>query len=198
MSLQWWEKTVEYQFVLAMVRERKIFLAPLDGRQERAGDAIFSSNNRWVLIEFKKNAASISTEKKKFINYQEAHTALSGRDGHHHLVYGFAPPRSPSSLLLRSQTYFSGVRCDLSGILKSGVKFREFKRYIKQYTEFKKGPDDGSGSGGLLTMDDLALVAGVTTENKIVECLSLTEFQQQLGLAHEQEHKIERSKGFSF
>lgn len=201
MSLQWWKKTVEFQFVLAMAREKKIFLAPLDGRQERAGDAIFSSNNRWVLIEFKKNAASISTEKKKFINYQEARTALSGWDGHHHLVYGLAPPTFTSGLLLRSQTYFPGVGCDLPGILKSGVEFRVFKRYIKQYTEFKKGPDDGSGTGGLLTMDDLALVASVTTENKIVGCLSLTEFQQQLrqlGLAHEQEHKIERSKGFSF
>lgn len=193
MSLQWWEKTVEYQFVLLVAQARKLFLAPLDGAQERAGDAVLSTDNRWVLIEFKKNATAISTEKEKFVSYQEAHAALSSLDAHHHIIYGQESKESIQRLQLCSQTYFSGVGCDLAGILSSGIEYGVFKKYVEQYTEFKKGPKGGSGGG--VTMDDLALVAGVNTDNNIVECLSLTEFQRQLGLELIQEHKLELGRG---
>lgn len=193
MSLQWWEKTVEYQFLLLVAKSNRLFLAPLDGNEERAGDAVFSSNNRWVLIEFKKDSTSISTEKKKFINYHAANTALASLDAHHHIIYGQESKESIQRLQLCSQTYFSGVGCDLVAILRSGTKYDAFKRYVEQYTKFKKGPKGGSGGG--VTMDDLALVAGVNTDNNIVECLSLTEFQRQLGLDFVQERKFELGRG---
>jgi hypothetical protein len=72
MSIRWWEKTVEYEFVMSVSREQGLFLAPLDGEHEKAGDAVFSSDNRWVLIEFKKDEASVRTEKGKFVLYDEA------------------------------------------------------------------------------------------------------------------------------
>lgn len=193
MNLQWWEKTVEYQFVLLVAQARKLFLAPLDGAQERAGDAVLSADNRWVLIEFKKNATSISTEKEKFVSYREAHAVLSSSDAHHHIIYGQESKESIQRLQLCSQTYFSGIRCDLDGILSSGINYDTFKMYVERYTKFKKGPKGGSGGG--VTMDDLTLVAGVNTDNNIVECLSLTEFQRQLGLELVQERKLELGRG---
>lgn len=41
MSVRWWEKTVEYKFLMSVASQKKLFLAPLDGEHEQAGDAIF-------------------------------------------------------------------------------------------------------------------------------------------------------------
>lgn len=192
MALRWWEKTVEYKFVMLVAQSKSLFLAPLDGPQEIAGDAIFSSDNRWVLIEFKKNVASITTEKEKFLDYAKAHATLCSRDGHHHLIFGYKGDGDIPRLELSSQTYFSGTACDLDQILGSGTNFREFKDYVTQYIKFKKGPRGGGGP--VATMEDLALVAGVNADNNVVECLSLTEFQRQLGLELKQERYL--SRGF--
>lgn len=190
MSLKWWEKTVEYQFVLIVASKNRLFLAPLDGGEERAGDAVFSSDHRWVLIEFKKDQNSIYTEKRKFNDYAAACATLSSRDTHHHIIYGQESKEPDPRLVLRSQTYFSERSYDLEYILSNGEKFNTFKTYIEEYTEFKKGPG-GGGNGGGVTMDELALVAGVNTDNNIVECMSLAEFQRQHGL----EYKLELGRG---
>ena len=185
MGLKWWEKTVEYKFVMLIAKEEKLFLAPLDDKQERAGDAIFSSDNKWLLIEFKKNSESIKTEKDKFNDYDAASTNLSSQDQHHHIVYG---SEIEKHLKLNYQTYFSDIHKEnLSAMLASGIEFSTFKTYIKNFTAFKKLPAGASGSGGLNT-DDFAMVAGVNNENNIVECMSLTEFKQEynLELANEQ------------
>lgn len=181
MSLKWWEKTIEYQFVLLVAKERKLFVAPLDDAQERAGDTIFSTDRRWLLIEFKKDSTSIASEKRKFVSYSIADKALSSKDAHHYIIYGRETQEERPRLQLCSETYFSGRSFNLSGILSKGVEFDEFKEYLEQYTKFKKGPKGTSGGGGL-QMSDFALVAGVTAEEGIVECLSLTEFQRQFGL----------------
>lgn len=190
MSIRWWEKTVEYEFVMAVSRQKRIFLAPLDGEHEKAGDAIFSSNNRWVLIEFKKDLGAIRSEMEKFICYAEAKAALSSSDSHHHIVFGRESSALPARLELCARTYFSEVDCDLNGILNSGQQFSEFKRYVEQYVKFKKGPRGGGGTG--LAMEDFALVAGVNADNSIVECLSLSEFKRQLGLELQQERYMTR------
>lgn len=174
MSIKWWEKTVEYQFVMLVARAKKLFLSPLDGVVERAGDAILSAENRWILIEFKKDISSISDEKTKFIQYEQAKAALSSFDSHHHIIYGRESKKAANRLQLCSQTYFSGVSSNLTGILKSGAEFEFFANYLKQFTEFKKRPGGGGGSG--IDMSDYALVAGVNADNNIVECLSLAEF----------------------
>jgi hypothetical protein len=185
MSIRWWEKTVEYKFVMEVARAERLFLAPLDGEHERAGDTIFSSNNRWVLIEFKKDAAAIRTEMDKFVRYSEAKAALSSSDSHHHIVFGKASSSSPARLELCACTYFSEKNCDTLDILASGKTFPEFKGYVEQYIKFKKSPRGGGGTG--MAMEDFALVAGVNADNNVVECLSLSEFQRQLGLEFQQE-----------
>ena len=192
MSLIWWEKTVEYQFVLLVVQANKLFIAPLDGAHERAGDTIFSSNNRWVLIEFKKNAKSIATEKAKFDQYAIAHAALASIDDHHYIVYG-DESKSIQRLQLYSQTYFSATGSVPTKILNSGYEFDAFKQYVEQYTKFKKGSKGDSGGGGL-SMDKFTLVAGVNADNNTVVCLSLSEFQQQLGLENSQKQSLSRRR----
>lgn len=192
MSIRWWEKTVEYKFVMEVAGEKRLFLAPLDGKHELAGDLIFSSNNRWVLIEFKKDCAAIRSEMEKFIRYSDAKAALSSLDSHHHIVFGEASASSPEQLELRALTYFSRVVHNLKEILTTGQQFSEFKRYVEQYIKFKKGPKGGGGTG--MAMEDFALVAGVNADNEVVECLSLSEFQRQLGLELQHERYI--SRGF--
>lgn len=194
MNLFWWEKTVEYTFVLQLANAGKLFVAPLDGNHERAGDAIVVSGNRWVLIEFKKDADSLSTEKAKFVRYQQAIDALSERDSHHHIVYGQESKDSIERLQLCSQTYFSGIGCDPTEILGSGAEFKEFKQYVEDYTKFKKGVKGGIG-GGSLSMDEFTFVAGVNADNNIVNCLSLTAFQRELGLEILHEKSLDRGRG---
>jgi hypothetical protein len=190
MSIQWWEKTVEYLFILRAAEAKKLFVMPLDGDQERAGDVIFSSGNRWMLIEFKKNAAAIFTEKAKFTNYDKAYAALSSRDAHHHIVYGEESKESNQHLQLYAQTYFSGKPSKLSNAWSDSLAYGAFKEYLEQYTKFKKGVKGGSGG---LTITDYALVAGVNVDNHIVQCISLSEFQQHIGLELAQEHKQRRT-----
>ena len=65
--MKWWEKTVEYLFVVTHFDE-DVMLAPLDGNEERLADTIFSKDNKWVVIEFKRNEKCINEEKDKFIS----------------------------------------------------------------------------------------------------------------------------------
>jgi hypothetical protein len=198
MSLKWWEKTVEYQFVLLVAPSPNLFLAPLDSGEERTGDAVFSSKNRWLLIEFKKDQSSISTEKKKFVNYDDAKNALQEIDDHHYIIYGQESKESIQRLQLVMQTYFSRKERELTDFLNSGAEYEVFKEYVEQYTKFKKSPAGGNGgSSGGVTMDDLALVAGVNTDKDIVECLSLSEFLRQTGLDQklELDQKSESKRG---
>jgi hypothetical protein len=171
----------------------KLFLAPLASREERSGDAVFSSKNRWLLIEFKKDKDSISTEKEKFYKYDEAKNALHKMDDHHYIIYGEKSNDPAQRLQLVMQTYFSENQRELTDFLSSGAEYDVFKDYVERFTEFKKSHAGGSGGGssGGVTMDDLALVAGVNTDNDIVECLSLSEFKLQLGL----DQKLEPKRG---
>jgi hypothetical protein len=88
MEVQWWEKTVEYRFVLEIAAKRNsVLLTPFDGNHEQAGDAMFAdTSNRWLLIEFKREHRHLNTEFSKFNNYRAASLVLGSRDDHHHLV----------------------------------------------------------------------------------------------------------------
>jgi hypothetical protein len=185
MSLKWWEKTVEYQFVLEVASLERLFLAPLDGAQEAAGDSMFSADNRWVLIEFKKDYQSIVSEQKKFDTYKfaQAQAELGKNDRHHLIVYGSSDRyQSNPKLTLNAQTYFSGllVRGGTPTVISCGTDLDYFKTYVKRLVEFKKVV-----SGGGL---EYSMVAGVATSGAIVECISLSEFAKQIepGLVNEQ------------
>jgi len=208
--MKWWEKTVEYMFVMSVFckqgqqNQQSLFLAPLDGKQEQAGDAIFSSDNSWILIEFKKDFEAICSERGKFDieSYSKAKKALSKSSGHHYIIFGQEKSNHSEGLELVACPYFSengGFVLDLDKILKSGKKFSEFKSYVEQYIQFKKSSKNDTGTGTSsgtstgMTIEDFALVAGVNKEGKIVTCLSLSEFQRELELKHKDIQHEERS-----
>ena len=198
----WWEKTVEYQFVLEMAGCGQQFLAPLDGKYEKAGDAItgMDGGNSWLLIEFKKDKKSIRDEKKKYnkgINTAWNDLQEINLSHHcHHIIYGVEPKVGKdrrTSLRLDSCMYWAqcGYRDAetkeskddfLNGVLKRGVQRKEFIEYVKWLINQKK--TSKRGAGGNLRADDYALVAAVSkTENGVVTCLSLAEFREVHNLA---------------
>lgn len=69
----WWEKTVEYTFVIQAHNQKFLKLAPLDGDHEQAADTILQDeNSKFCLIEFKKGAASQGDEYIKYLNCTRA------------------------------------------------------------------------------------------------------------------------------
>lgn len=191
-SMKWWEKTVEYLFVAQLVAERRL-LVPMAGDEERAGDAVFSSNHRWLLIEFKRDFSSLENERRKFLQYDAAEAALQGQDAHHVLIFG-VDGKPPKLLSLAALTYFSRRRlASLDHILTAGIEFDAFARYVERFTEFKKKGGGTSARG--VTPEQLGLVAGISADGKVVSCLSMREFQLQQGRemrlerSHDQEHE---------
>ena len=201
MTLQWWEKTVEYKFVMEVSQLDKQFLAPLDGNHERAGDAIFSTSNKWVLIEFKKDSISISTEKSKFgSNYKKAKDALAPSDSHHHIVYGKPTKEVPSQLELYSQTYFFGLGkshpLNIKEILSSGINYKEFSDYLNKLVNYKEVAQGGGSEN--LTINNYFLITGINSDNQLVACISLTEFQRQFELKLNHGSNLSQDSGRSF
>lgn len=190
-SMKWWEKTVEYLFVARLAATGRL-LFPLAGDEERAGDAVFSSNHRWLLIEFKRDANSLENERRKFLQYDAAKAELQGQDAHHVLIFGVDGKQPTQQLQLVAQTYFSRRHpASLEEILNAGIEFEAFMRYVERFTEFKK--KGGRTSAGGVTPEQLGLVAGINADGKVVDCLSMREFQRRremrLEQAHEQEHE---------
>lgn len=172
--MKWWEKTVEYYFIQKYVGNR-MFVAPLDGKEEKAGDAIFSSNQKWMLIEFKRDIESINNEKKKFVDYENAKSCLQSQDSHHCIVYG---KELDNVFSLEVETYFSkSLRNSIDNMLNYSVSFELFNKYLKDLLVFKQS---NSGSNGSISSDSYMLVAGVSESGNIIECLSLYEFQNPL------------------
>ena len=167
--MKWWEKTVEYLFV-ATYFDDGVILAPLDGNEERLADTIFSKDNKWVAIEFKRNEECIDEEKDKFIDYEEARKEFSEEDAHHLLIYG----NFEEKLTLKCKTYFSNKLTEIKEALSSGLESIPFKEYIERFLEFKKPPKDGGGGG--LSFEEYKLVACVINDGRLLSCMSISEF----------------------
>jgi hypothetical protein len=170
--MKWWEKTIEYKFIKEHI-DLDSFIAPLDGKEEKAGDAIFGQNEDFILIEFKKDENSIKDEQKKFINFNSAKNTLSSNDDHHILIYGEI---NNKDLILNAKTYFSEKNLELGKEFFNGKTLKEFKTYLDRFLKYKKGSkiEGGAGSYGL--------VAGVTQDGDITKCLTLEEFSTEMSL----------------
>ena len=170
MSSIWWEKTVEYKFILDNAHIFEV-AAPLDGRHERWGDAVFKAAN-WLIIEFKRAEENLNSEIGKYDNYPAAEAALSGADFHHLLVYG---AEDHGIFRLDALTYFS--REFVEDPLSRGVDHETFTEYLAALYSYKTGEDTESGGG-------LSSVIGVTPDRGEVMTLSLDEcFRLALDLA---------------
>jgi len=173
--MKWWEKTVEYFFVLKHVKI-DMLVSPLDGTEEKLGDAILSDDNKWVLIEFKKDKNKLNSEKEKFDDYDKAQEQLCEKDNHHYLIYG----EFNGEFQLKCITYFSAKERDsIESALSMGTDIESFGQYIEEFTELKNSPNDGGGGG--LGLSDYSLVAGVNDNGDIIQCMSISDFQQIKG-----------------
>lgn len=75
----WWEKTVEYKFVLHFLPEAAA-VAPLGGRlvEPAEGDLRLMLDGKFALIEFKKDVQSIGDEARKYTNGPARHPVGAG------------------------------------------------------------------------------------------------------------------------
>jgi len=170
--MKWWEKTIEYKFIKECI-DLDSFIAPLDGKEEKAGDAIFGNNEKFTLIEFKKDEKSIQDEQKKFSDFDSAKQQLKDKDNHHILIYGEIINKD---LILNARTYFSEKNITLNKKFTNGKSLKEFKDYLDIFLDFKKGSKTEGGAGSY------GLVAGVTQEGEITKCLTLEEFDYEMKL----------------
>ena len=196
MSIKWWEKTVEYFYIMNLIKKDFLFISPLDGNEEKAGDTILSNDNQWILIEFKRDSTSISNEQKKFEAFNDAKLVLQEKDGHHFIVYGII---INGQFTIKAQTYFSekGIECDC--LHNQGIDYNSFENYIKQLLKYKKyfGNNSSGGRNNIIekeVVDKFAIIAGIKN-NKIVECISAQDYICSLQATIE--HTSERSRTMS-
>ncbi|WP_285422953.1 hypothetical protein [Pseudomonas sp. efr-133-TYG-103a] len=186
MDILWWEKTVEYFFVQKYV-DLNMFIAPLDGDHEKAGDAIFANVNKWVLIEFKRDKSTIADEVGKFTNYESAKSALESIGSHHLIIYGVA---ENNNFLLRCRQYFSGKDVAIEQALVSGATKDSFINYLRKFVEFKK--TSKSGAGGY------SFVAGISRDGTVTKCMKVSEFAEALQLEKALQQKLQQKQGQSY
>lgn len=178
MEPTWWEKTVEYAFVVVLYNKRLIdFAAPLAGRHERsAADGIFGKDNTLVLIEFKRDAGEIPSELSMFTDYDGAQEALS-HYSHHWIVYGLR--RNESEFAISARKYFNDtLEEDVLKIPSKGIGHLEFMKYLEILNEFKY--PDGRGDGGHVSPESMATVLGISPNGTVVGSATLHEYAPQL------------------
>jgi hypothetical protein len=183
--MKWWEKTVEYYFIREFIPDEMI-LSPLDGEQEKAGDTFLSNNEKWIVLEFKRDFESLVSEKKKYKNYDAAKIELSPSDNHHFLIYGQIVD---GSFGLGGKTYFSNKPvCKISEIFEAGKEKEEFISYLEKLIEHKSKVNESSGG----SVGSYSFVAGISKDKKITSCMNLYEFGLDHGLKLEPKPKIKR------
>ena len=182
--MKWWEKTVAYLFIQNYVND--LFITPLDGKEELAGDALLSKNQKWVIIEFKDKESSLDSEKKKFKSYSDALAELGRSDQHHCLIYGKI---KDGKFTLGAQTYFSrnGIG-SIDKFLNSGSDEKRFIEYLSRLLHYKS--EKGTTSSG--NVGSYSLVAGISKNNKIISCMTLYEYGLEHDLTFEASPKYEK------
>lgn len=184
MQPTWWEKTVEYNFVIALAHHNLLdFAAPIAGRHERSsGDGIFGKDNKLVLIEFKKDYSEISSEKTIFNDYQAAAKALSAYN-HHWIIYGSLSKNG--NLIIENQKYFdpASSKENKTDIISTGVTHSIFMDYLEKLKSFRNA--DARGSGGKkyathVSAESMLTVMGVSKEGKLIGSMSLQQYRQEL------------------
>jgi hypothetical protein len=179
-SLIWWEKTVEYQFVIQSTNAGFDLAAPLSGLQERGGDAVFGSDSRLILIEFKRSVDDLGTEEKKFAGrFIEAKESLQPGGAHHFLIYGSLLDHS---LLLSYVGYWSAKsaptqlanQTTFNTLKLAGISKAMFDAYLEKLIAFKPADKRGSGSGGI----SFGHVLGVDPTTGKCACIALDEYHR--------------------
>ncbi len=177
----WWEKTVEYLFVLTYMN-RKVLLAPLDGNHEAGGDLVARQDDQWVLIEFKRYESSINDEIHKFAepskdSFDKAKSALGGSDGHHLLIFGEKSRSEPVALKVLS--YFQHQNVEPNDAISCGITQKEFNNYLSKFLHFKFG-ETAVGTGGRSL--DYSTVIAVNGDGEVTHCEGLAGYCGRMNL----------------
>lgn len=169
----WWEKTVEYKFLITLHDGGRIdFAAPLSGKHERSsGDAIFGEHEKLVLVEFKRDEGEIDSEISIFKDYKKAQDSLGGFN-HHWIVYG---RYNDEGFELCGRKYFGGdVEGEVLNILDNGVSEECFSDYLQRLNEYKI--PDARGGGGHVSPEGMATVLGVSSGGKVIKSMTLADY----------------------
>ncbi|WP_155295363.1 hypothetical protein [Chromobacterium violaceum] len=196
----WWEKTVEYYFVLNHLHGKVI--SPLDGFHEGAGDAILQNqDNKWIIIEFKRNDKCRESEKKKFINWRKAVSELSSQSEHHFLIYG---KYNSGKFGIGVENYFDPQKKLPSNILDAAICKEDFFKYLSTFLSFKKvkkkdeeaedsdGESGSGGSSGDVGYIDYSVIFGLDEDGGVITCLGLEDFK--IECASELKSKVEKEQ----
>lgn len=178
MSNTWWEKTVEYGFVAVLYKNERIdFAAPLSGKHERSSaDGIFGKDSKLVLIEFKRDAGEIPSERSMFTNYEAAKGILCNYN-HHWIVYGLISANK--KFAIKGRKYFDDIAEEgILDIPAKGIGHLEFMEYLEILNQFKY--PDGRGDGGHVGPESMATVLGISPDGKVVGSSTLHEYAPEL------------------
>ena len=176
----WWEKTVEYKYILSKVIP-KMHLAPMDGHHEALCDTVLSMDDKWLLIEFKRDKYSISSEIGKFpppcdASFLAAKEILENYDNHHLIIYGI--PAGAMGMELEAITYFSNRQIPIDQATDFSCSLNHFNDYIEEYLSRKFDEDVRSGSRGL----DFGIVLAISEDGTISSIRSLSDHCLVCGL----------------
>jgi hypothetical protein len=185
MSLIWWEKTVEYQFIIEIAKTKvgNAFFMPLDGEHERASDTIIATDNKWLLIEFKKDINSIHDEIKKFPEgkYLAAKQELE-KYRHHLVIFG---QENKKGLMVASWNYFQAeAAAQLPGdLFAHSTDKATFDNYLNKFLSYKKPVKNPNGGGNKisLTTSEYSNVVGVRN-GKITSIQTLSDYCENIEL----------------
>lgn len=179
-NYSWWEKNVEYKFVVdAASAKLWDFAAPMSGVHERtAGDAIFGKDLKLVLVEFKRDKNSIPTEQTLFHNYPKAKELLQDFK-HHHIVFGALKTvkNEPTFILVGQRYFIAGEFFPALEVLEDGSEISEFYKYLQALAEQKIV--DGRSSGHVST-EGMSTVLGVTSGGQVKAAAALHEYAPTL------------------
>lgn len=161
MTYRWWEKTVEYQFVINAVNSASaLLLVPLNDTMEKTGDLLLQSDIRFVMIEFKKDLDAFKSEYDKYYDEKTGfdrakiaadefvtrknialpkHETGSG----HLLVYGKvdkpAPGKQPVLQTLIVEYFdLKKPRVDIQDALRRGFDSDQLDTYLIEFLPKKK------------------------------------------------------------
>lgn len=166
--MKWWEKTVEYTFVMrALQKELFDLFLPLDGDVESIGDTVVCKDSEFFIVEFKKSLSDLSGEYSKYNNEKigyllAAETMKQDPSSQAHFLVGGKAVEGQKYLSIEIIRYFEteidNPTNDIAVILEKGITLEELKEYTKKVTSWKKSEDsEGTSSGGFTYQSVLAV-----------------------------------------
>ncbi len=170
----WWEKTIEYLFVMKHVSVEDL-VVPLAGKHEVSGDAIFGRVSKWILIEFKRDESSLDSEIVKYggkENFDEAKQSLLFESDHHFLIYGAL---DEGKLSLKAKGYFNSLDVAVELAVRSGKDTKTFNQYLNKLNKYKKSAEKSESGSGSRSVN-YNRVIGVNDNGEVSECLTLQEY----------------------